>query len=96
MRLDHGPQRQLLQVPQLRLHKWMFLIRHILEYSVAKETDLAKNLDKTDGHLDGAVKARSQFVRPDGHPVERDTTTGQFVNVKHDKVAFKGVRREKH
>jgi hypothetical protein len=57
---------------------------------------MAKNLDKTDGHLDGAIKGRSQFVRPDGHPVERDTANGQFLNVKHDKAPFKSVRREKH
>ncbi len=56
---------------------------------------MAKNLDKTDGHLDGAIKGRSQFERPDGHHVERDTATGQFLDVKHDRGPFKSVRREK-
>ncbi len=57
---------------------------------------MAKNLDKTDGHLDGAIRGRTQFERPDGHSVKRDAANGQFLNVKHDKAPFKSVRREKH
>jgi hypothetical protein len=56
---------------------------------------VAKNNNKRDGHLDGAVRDRSQFQRPDGHWVKRDSDTGQFKNVKHDETPFKGVRREK-
>ncbi len=56
---------------------------------------MATNNDKSDGHLDGAVRDRSQVQRPDGHWIKRDGDTGQFMNVKHDKAPFKGVRRER-
>lgn len=56
---------------------------------------MAKNLDKRDGHLDGAIKDRSQFQHPNGHWIKRDADTGQFNNVKHDETPFKSVRREK-
>jgi len=56
---------------------------------------MATNKDKSDGHLDGAIRDRSQFQRPDGHWVKRDTGTGQFKNVKHDETPFKSVRKEK-
>jgi len=56
---------------------------------------MATNNDKTDGYLNGAIRDRSQFQRPDGHWVKRDAETGQFRNVKHDQTPFKGVRKEK-
>jgi hypothetical protein len=56
---------------------------------------MATNNNKTDDRLDGAVRDRSQVERPDGHWTKRDTETGQFMNVKHDKTPFKGVRRER-
>ena len=55
----------------------------------------ATNRNKTDGHLEGAVKGRSQFKTPSGHPAKRDTKTGRILNVKADKTPFKGVRKEK-
>lgn len=48
-----------------------------------------------DGHRDGAVRNRSQvFNSRTERWVERDRTTGQFINVKADDKPFKGVRRE--
>jgi hypothetical protein len=47
------------------------------------------------GHRIGAVKGRSQTTSSSGHFVLRDTTTGKFLNVKHDRTAFKGVKKEK-
>ena len=43
----------------------------------------------------GAVKGRSQFIGPGGHPVKRDKKTGRILNVKADLAPFKGVRKEK-
>lgn len=45
----------------------------------------------------GAVKGRSQVQNPKtGLWVKRDTSTGQFINVKTSSSApFKGVRKEK-
>ena len=56
---------------------------------------MATNRNRRDGHLNGAVKGRSQFKTPSGHMAKRDTKTGQIMNVKSDKAPFKGVRREK-
>ena len=56
---------------------------------------MATNKQKNDGHREGAVKGRSQFRTPSGHPAKRDTTTGRIMDVKSDKKPFKGVRREK-
>ncbi len=42
----------------------------------------------------GAVKARTQFQRPDGHWQKRDERTGQLMSVKDDGKAFKGVAKE--
>lgn len=56
---------------------------------------MATNPPKGDGHRNGAVRERSQFQHPNGHWIERDTTNGQFKNVKSDNDRFKGVRREK-
>jgi hypothetical protein len=55
---------------------------------------LAKNAPKGPGRR-GAVKGRSQFIGPGGHPVKRDTKTGRILDVKADLAPFKGVRREK-
>jgi hypothetical protein len=60
-----------------------------------RNRQMATNRNKHDGHLDGAVRDRSQVQHPNGHWIKRDTETGQFKNVKHDDTPFKGVRREK-
>mgnify|MGYP000979502123 CR=1 FL=1 len=52
---------------------------------------MAKNTGA--GHRNGAVRHRSEFQRPDGSWVKRDTTTGQFLNVSDH--PHKGVRDEK-
>ena len=56
---------------------------------------MATNPPAGDGHRNGAVRDRSQFQRPDGHWVKRDTETGRFKDVKSDEAPFKGVRRER-
>ena len=56
---------------------------------------MATNPPKGDGHRNGAVRGRSQTVSPSGHYVKRDTSNGQFMDVKSDKKPFKGVRKEK-
>lgn len=44
----------------------------------------------------GAVSGRSQIYNPTtGNYIKRDTTTGQFLDVKSDGTPFKGVRKEK-
>ncbi len=51
---------------------------------------------KGDNHRNGAVRKRSQVFNPQNERwVERNLTTGQFMNVKADDQPFKGVRREK-
>ncbi|MDG0818115.1 hypothetical protein [Bdellovibrio svalbardensis] len=51
---------------------------------------------KGDNHRDGAVRNRSQvFNSHTERWVERDSRTGQFINVKADDKPFKGVRKEK-
>jgi len=55
---------------------------------------VAKNKDKHDGHLDGAVRDRSQTRTPSGHWVKRDAESGRFMDQKSDKAPFKGVRKE--
>ena len=42
----------------------------------------------------GAVAARTQFQRPDGHWQKRDERTGQLMEVKNDNKPFKGVAKE--
>ncbi|MGG1518481.1 hypothetical protein ABE504_23890 [Paenibacillus oryzisoli] len=55
---------------------------------------MAKNSNQ--GYRIGAVKGRSQVQTHSGHWVERDRTTGQFINMKtSSKAPFKGVTREK-
>lgn len=57
---------------------------------------MATNKPKGDGHRIGAVKKRSQSLNPKtGLYSKRDTTTGQFMDVKADGKKFKGVRKEK-
>jgi hypothetical protein len=56
---------------------------------------MAKNGKVGDGHRNGMVRERSQTQMPSGHWVKRDTKTGRFMDVKSDKEAFKGVRKEK-
>jgi len=53
---------------------------------------LARNTG--DGFRRGAVTARTQFRRRDGHWQKRDERTGQLMNVKNDGTPFKGVARE--
>ncbi|MNL75647.1 hypothetical protein D3C87_2014880 [compost metagenome] len=49
-----------------------------------------------DNRRHGAVKSRSQtFNSRTERWVERDTRTGQFINVKADDKPFKGVRKER-
>jgi hypothetical protein len=57
---------------------------------------MAKNGTAGDGHRNGQVTGRSQVYNSKIKSwVKRDTSTGQFMNVKADSEAFKGVRREK-
>lgn len=56
---------------------------------------MATNGKTGDNRRHGAVRQRSQTQTPSGHWIKRDATTGQFMNVKSDGTAFKGVRREK-
>lgn len=55
---------------------------------------MGKNTGKN--YRQGAVKTRSQVKNPvTSQYVERDTSTGRFINVKEDGTKFKGVRTEK-
>jgi V8-like Glu-specific endopeptidase len=57
---------------------------------------MATNFPTGDNHRNGAVKGRSQTHNPKTDQwVKRDTTTGQFMDVKADGKPFKGVRKEK-
>lgn len=48
------------------------------------------------GSRKGAVSGRSQIYNPTtGNYIKRDTTTGQFLDVKSDGTPFKGIRKEK-
>jgi hypothetical protein len=53
---------------------------------------MAKNTG--DGFRRGAVTARTQFQRPDGHWQKRDERSGQLMGVKNDGRPYKGVARE--
>ena len=57
-----------------------------------QEAIVAKN--SGDGYRNGSVDNRTQFQRPDGHWVKRDTDSGRFMDVKSDGDRFKGVARE--
>lgn len=55
---------------------------------------MAKNTGQN--YRQGAVTGRSQVKNPvTNQYVERDTSTGRFINVKEDGTKFKGVRKEK-
>jgi hypothetical protein len=54
---------------------------------------LAKNTGTA--HRKGAVTERSQFKTPSGQYAKRDTKTGRIIDIKSDKLPFKGVRKEK-
>ncbi|MCY1703748.1 hypothetical protein [Deinococcus sp. SL84] len=57
---------------------------------------MAKNKPYGDNQRVGAVKDRSQTHNPVTNQwVKRDTTTGQFMDVKKNGEPFKGVRKEK-
>ena len=57
---------------------------------------MAKNGKVGDGHRNGAVRDRSQTFNPKIERwVERDTPSGQFINVKSNSKPFKGVTKEK-
>lgn len=57
---------------------------------------MATNPPKGDGHRNGAIKDRCQTHNPKNNKwVERDTTSGRFINQKADRKPFKGVRKEK-
>lgn len=55
---------------------------------------MAKN-GKPGGGRVGQVTGRSQVKNPTTQRwVKRDTSTGRFINVKHNETPFKGVRKE--
>lgn len=56
---------------------------------------MATNPPKGDGHRNGAVRQRSQTQMPSGNWVKRNTDDGRFMDVKSDKLPFKGVTKEK-
>lgn len=56
---------------------------------------MAKNGKPGDGHRNGPVRDRSQVHNPQNDRwIKRDSDTGQFMDVKHDKKPFKGVTKE--
>ncbi|MBB1287065.1 hypothetical protein HRH25_21975 [Flavisolibacter sp. BT320] len=56
---------------------------------------MASNGKSGDNKRHGAVKNRSQVFNPFSQRfVKRDTTTGQFMDVKKDGKKFKGIRKE--
>jgi hypothetical protein len=56
---------------------------------------MATNHNRSDGHLEGAVSRRSQFLTRAGRWAKRDSVTGRIVDVKADRNPFKGVRKER-
>ena len=57
---------------------------------------MAKNKPYGDNARKGAVTGRSQTQTPSGNWVKRNTSNGQFMDVKtSSKSPFKGVRKEK-
>jgi len=57
---------------------------------------MATNPPKGDGHRNGAVKNRSQFLNPKTNKwMKRDTETGQIIGVNQNGKPHKGVRKEK-
>ena len=53
---------------------------------------MAMNTGK--GYRRGAVTARTQFRRPDGHYQKRDERTGHLMSVKDDGKPYNGVAKE--
>lgn len=53
---------------------------------------MSKNTGK--GFRHGAVTARTQFKRPDGHWQKRNERTGEMMETKDDGKPFKGVAKE--
>jgi len=57
---------------------------------------MATNKPYGDGHRNGPVRKRSQVYNDRvEHFVKRDSTNGQFMDVKSDNKPFKGVTKEK-
>lgn len=57
---------------------------------------MARNGKVGDGHLNGAVRGRTQTFNPKtGNWVKRNSETGKFMDVKSDGTPFKGVTKEK-
>ena len=57
---------------------------------------MAKNPPAGDGRRNGMVKKCSQVYNPKiDRYVNRDSDTGQFMDVKSDGKPFKGIRKEK-
>lgn len=57
---------------------------------------MAKNKPYGDSARKGEVKKRSQVVNPKNkRHVKRSRVDGKFMDVKANKVKFKGVRKEK-
>lgn len=57
---------------------------------------MATNPPAGDGHRNGAVKQRSQFLNPKtGLWVKRNKENGRIMDNKMDGKPFKGVRKEK-
>lgn len=57
---------------------------------------MATNAPPGDGHRNGAVRNRSQVHNPvNNRWIERDLSTGRFINQKADDKPFKGIRKEK-
>lgn len=55
---------------------------------------MAKNSGR--GYRNGAVRSRSQCQNPqNNHWVKRNSSNGQFMDVKSNGQPFKGVTREK-
>jgi len=56
---------------------------------------MARNGKVGDGHRNGAVKERVQYLNPKtNHWVKVDTKTHKFIDVKHDAKPFKGVEKK--
>ena len=57
---------------------------------------MATNPPTGDGHINGAVRKRSQTYNPKTELwVKRNTDNGQFMDNKMDGKPFKGIRKEK-
>ncbi len=56
---------------------------------------MAVNKPYGDGARIGAIRGRSQFFNPKiDRFVKRNSDNGRFMDVKSDRVPFKGVRKE--